>query len=70
MVKRGGAFGGSGGPGFMLGAGVGSFMTCKSDDDSWFCKLTKFVSVIQMILFLISIVVIIYMLFNYYVLKR
>ena len=69
MVKRGSSFGG-GGPGFMLGAGVGSFMTCKSDDDSWFCKLTKFVSVIQMILFLISIVVIIYMLFNYYVLKR
>ena len=69
MVKRGSSVGG-GGPGFMLGAGVGSFMTCKSDDDSWFCKLTKFVSVIQMILFLISIVVIIYMLFNYYVLKR
>ena len=69
MVKRGSSFGG-GGPGFMLGAGVGSFMTCKSDDDSWFCKLTKFVSVIQMIIFLISIVVIIYMLFNYYVLKR
>ena len=70
MVKRSGnssrMF--SGGPSLFLGGG--SFIMCKSDDNSWFCNLSKFVSVIQMIIFLISIVVIIYMLFNYYVLKR
>jgi len=70
MVKRGGnssrMF--SGGPSLFLGGG--SFIMCKSDDNSWFCNLSKFVSVIQMIIFLIVIIILIYTLFKVYILKR
>jgi hypothetical protein len=63
---RGGGGVGSGGAGGIGGTGVfglfGTVVQCKSDDNSWYCMLAKFVNVLIMlmiILFILSIV------FNY-----
>ena len=51
-------------PNIPLSGMVGSFVTCKSDDDSWFCSITKFVSLIQMVIFLLIIVYLGYIFFK------
>ena len=40
--------------------GVTSGVRCDADDDSFFCQLTKFTSMITQLLFLLGILVIIY----------
>lgn len=55
--------------GGILGSGVfgmvGSVVQCKADDNSWYCSLTKLVSGLIMILFLIFLVIsIIYLFLN------
>jgi hypothetical protein len=54
MVKRKNAL--SSMPNIPLSGMVGSFVTCNADNDSWFCSITKFVSLIQMVIFLCIIV--------------
>ena len=50
--KTGGGFDlGNFGFGGMVGAGV----NCKSDDDSFFCSLTKFTSIISQLIYLIMV---------------
>lgn len=53
----------SGIPPVGLGFGFGSVVQCKADDTSWFCQLSKFVSTIGMILFLLFVVWLIYFFF-------
>jgi len=58
------------GPGLGFVGGVGSFIRCDTDDDSWFCKLTKFTSVITMIISLIMTAYLIYYVLNTFILKN
>ena len=52
--------------GLGLGSGiasrvfVGSVVTCPADDNSWYCQLSKLVSTIGMIIFLLVIIFIIF----------
>jgi len=57
-------------PGLGFVGGVGSFIRCDADDDSWFCKLTKFTSVITMIISLIMTAYLIYYVVNTFILKN
>ena len=57
-------------PRISFGGGTGSFIMCDEKDDSWFCNLSKTVSVIQMIIFLIVIALFIYYIVNTVVLKN
>ena len=44
--------------GFLGGVGAG--VSCDANDDSFFCQLTKFTSTISQLIFLISILVMVY----------
>jgi hypothetical protein len=55
--------GGGGFSGLPIGFGFGSFVMCKDSDTSWFCTLSKVVSTIGMILFLLTVVYFIYFFF-------
>ena len=57
-------------PGLGFVGGVGSFVRCDADDDSWFCNLTKFTSVISMIMSLIMVIFLIYYVVNTFILKN
>ena len=52
---------------FGFGAGVGAGVTCDASDDSFFCQLTKFTSIISQFIFLISVLVLVYIGFRYFV---
>jgi len=56
-MARGGSSRSSGGNGGIGGSGifgmVGSSVVCKADDNSWYCSITKFITLFfQIILFL------------------
>ena len=44
--------------------GVGSMVTCDADDDSFFCQLTKFTSMIHQFISLIGILILIYVIYK------
>ena len=52
----------------ILGSGIfghiGGLVNCDSKDDSFFCKLSKFVITIMYILFLLAIVYLVYIFFS------
>jgi len=48
-------------PGLGFIAGVGAHVGCSSDDTSFFCRLTKFTSIISQLLFLGVIGYVIYL---------
>ena len=52
---------------FGFGAGVGAGVRCDASDDSFFCQLTKFTSIISQFIFLISVLVLVYIGFRYFV---
>ena len=52
---------------FSFGAGVGAGVRCDASDDSFFCQLTKFTSVISQFIFLFSVLFIVYIAFKYFV---
>ena len=52
---------------FGFGAGVGAGVSCDASDDSFFCQLTKFTSIISQFIFLFSVLFIVYMGFRYFV---
>ena len=52
---------------FGFGAGVGAGVRCDASDDSFFCQLTKFTSMISQFIFLISILVLVYIGFRYFI---
>ena len=58
-----GGFGGLSNFGFGVGAGV----RCDASDDSFFCQLTKFTSIISQFIFLFSVLFIVYIGFRYFV---
>lgn len=57
--------GGIGGSGIF--GGITSGVTCKADDDSWYCSLTKFTSAITQILLLAVIAYLIYFVVTEYI---
>lgn len=61
--SEGGGFGSLSNFGFGVGAGV----RCDANDDSFFCQLTKFTSIISQFIFLISILVLVYFVFKRFV---
>lgn len=48
-----------------FGGGVMGVVNCDADDDSWYCKLSKFYSSVMMIIFLIGLVVALYFIYKY-----
>lgn len=52
----------------ILGSGIfghiGGLVNCDSKDESFFCKLSKFVTTIMYILFLLAIVYLVYVFFT------
>ena len=68
MVRKNRLLNSGSGLGFV--GSIGSYVRCDANDDSWFCKLTKFTSVIYMIISLIVVAFLIYYLVNTYVLKN
>ena len=60
----------SGGPSLGFFGGVGSLVTCNEEDDSWYCELSKLVSSISMIIYLIVIAFFIYYAVKTFVLKK
>jgi threonine/homoserine/homoserine lactone efflux protein len=62
--------GNTGGNGGIMGSGIfgmfGTTVQCKADDTSMFCTLSKFVNVIIMIFFLLGVLYLSYMAFNYF----
>jgi hypothetical protein len=54
----------------IMGSGIfgmfGTTVQCKADDNSMFCTLSKFVNVIIMIFFLLTVFYLLYMAFNYF----
>jgi hypothetical protein len=60
MVKLGKSSGSVLGSGIASRVFVGSVVTCPSDDNSWYCQLSKLVSTIGMIIFLLVIIFIIF----------
>ena len=52
---------------FGFGAGVGAGVRCDANDDSFFCQLTKFTSIISQFIFLISVLVLVYIVFKYFI---
>lgn len=50
---------------FGFGAGVGAGVRCDASDESFFCQLTKFTSMISQFIFLISILVLVYVGFKF-----
>ena len=52
---------------FGFGAGVGAGVRCDASDDSFFCQLTKFTSIISQFIFLISVLVLVYIGFKYFI---
>jgi hypothetical protein len=73
-VNSGGGSGNTGnttvGNGGILGSGIfgmfGSTVQCKADDNSMYCSLTKFVNVIIMMLFIFTVIYLLYIAFNYF----
>tara|TARA_Y100000741_G_scaffold82895_1_gene60869 strand:- start:637 stop:888 length:252 start_codon:yes stop_codon:yes gene_type:complete len=47
--------------------GVGSMVTCDADDESFFCQLTKFTSMIHQFISLIGLLIIIYVIYKFIV---
>jgi hypothetical protein len=56
--------------GGILGSGIfgmfGTTVRCDANDNSMFCSLSKLVNVIIMILFLFTVIYLIYLAFNYF----
>ncbi len=56
--------------GGIMGSGIfgmfGTTVRCEANDNSLFCSLSKFVNVIIMIIFLITIFYLIYLAFSYF----
>ena len=52
---------------FGFGAGVGAGVRCDASDDSFFCQLTKFTSIISQFIFLMSVLVLVYIGFKYFI---
>lgn len=50
-----------------FGFGVGAGVRCDASDDSFFCQLTKFTSIISQFIFLISVLVLVYIGFKYFI---
>ena len=55
----------SGGVLSNFGFGVGAGVRCDANDDSFFCQLTKFTSMISQFIFLLSILYVVYIGFKY-----
>ena len=49
-----------------FGGGAMGVVNCDADDDSWYCKLSKFYSGIMMIVMLIGLCILLYVLYNMY----
>ena len=49
-----------------FGGGAMGVVNCDADDDSWYCKLSKFYSGIMMIIMLIGLCIFLYVLYNMY----
>jgi hypothetical protein len=49
-----------------FGGGAMGVINCDADDDSWYCKLSKFYSSIMMIVMLIGLCILLYVLYNMY----
>lgn len=60
--NRGGYLGSVG----HFGGGAMGIINCDADDDSWYCKLSKFYSGIMMIVMLIGLCIFLYVLYNMY----
>ena len=54
--------------GFM--AGVGAHVGCDANDNSFFCQLTKFTSIISQLLFLLSIIAMMYFVYKYFIHRK
>lgn len=61
----GGMSGGMSNLGFF--GGVGSYVSCDSDDTSFFCQLSKFTSMIQQFISLIGLLILMYVVYKYVV---
>ena len=65
MAKGGGRMSSSGSNGGIMGSGIfgmfGTVVQCKSDDESYYCQLSKLVNTIIMVLFLVAIMYFIYL---------
>ncbi len=55
-----GGGGGIGGSGIFGGVGVGAVVTCKSEDTSWYCTLTKFFHMFFQIIAFFAVIYFIY----------
>lgn len=49
-----------------FGGGAMGVVNCDADDDSWYCKLSKFYSGIMMIVMLIGLCIFLYVLYKMY----
>jgi hypothetical protein len=60
----------TGNNGGIMGSGIfgmfGTTVRCDANDNSMFCTLSKFVNVIIMIFFLLGVLYLLYMAFNYF----
>ena len=68
--SRGSTMFGGGGNGGIGGSGifgmVGSTVLCKSDDNSWYCSITKFITLfLQIVLFLFVVYFIVSLAYPY-----
>lgn len=54
-------------PNLGLFGGVGAYVSCDSDDNSFFCQLSKFTSMIQQFISLIGLLILIYIGYKYFI---
>lgn len=50
--------------------GIGSYVTCKSDSNSFFCSLTKITSIIMQFIILGVICYVVYYIIRYHMLRK
>ena len=48
-------------------SGVGAMVRCDADDDSFFCQLSKFTSMIYQFISLFGVLILIYIIYKYFV---
>ena len=62
-MAKGGSFSGKSSPGLFGGVIAGSTIVCKSEDNSWYCNLTKFFTLFFQFVMFFVVIYFIYMFF-------
>lgn len=53
------------GVGLLSGSGGTTLHACAPDDDSMYCKFSRFTNIVQMIIFLLAVVVVLFFIVKY-----